>query len=221
MNKQDSDWWRSARCAAAAIASAAIVSVLGARSVGAALLEVGEARGCPGGTAELRVTLDQEGEMLKGVQNDLELGPGVMIVARADGTGRPDCALASGVTGVDPGFSFRPFQCTPGVDCTGVRVLMISSRPQFGVSDGAPFYTCTLAIADDASGTFPVACENADGSDPDGVQLPTECQAGAVVVEECPPEPPECPGDVDGDGAVTIEELVQAVRSALNGCPEE
>lgn len=33
------------------------------------------------------------------------------------------------------------------------------------------------------------------------------------------PAPTVCPGDANGDGIVTIDELVRAVAAALEGCP--
>ena len=183
----------------------------------AMVIHIEDATGNAGGTATVDVTLDTEEQTIVATQNNIHFSPQAKIAVGPGGS--PDCAVNPAIDKEQSLFSFRPTGCDPGETCTTVRALIFSAVSQTPIPDGATLYSCRIAVAEGASGGFPLLCEGPEGSDPDGGAVPATCTDGSVLVEEEPPIN-ACPGDFDQSGAVTIDELVQAVRSLLDGCPK-
>ena len=80
-------------------------------------------------------------------------------------------------------FNFIPSGCNPGVDCVGVRVLVLSFSDLSPIADGAVLYTCRLVIDAGANlGPHPVVCSRPDASSGAGDQIEVECIDGVVDV---------------------------------------
>jgi hypothetical protein len=213
-----------------------------------ASIDIGSATGAPGTTTTVAVTLslltDPPAEVT-GVRNDISFDPLTPIAAKANGL--PDCTIHPDID-KGPTFSFLPLGCTPGIDCTGVRALILSTSNTAGIPHGATLYTCEVAIAADApSGTYPLVAAMPQASDPNGEGLPVLASDGSIEVTELLPCVGDCDGDrvvainellfgvniiigsqplsectaldVDADGTAQINELIGAVNNALNGCP--
>lgn len=154
---------------------------------------------------------------LVAVEADFLFPDGVVPLSLEDGT--PDC-IANPAHPHRGFFGFLPYGCTPSVDCTGVRMVIVG----FGETIHDPVHDgwiarCRAAVGADApSDTLPVTCPQASGAvfqypgTPPQVEIP--CSAGAIIVDA-----PMCAGDMNGDGRVMVPELVTAVNNSLMGCP--
>ncbi len=165
---------------------------------GTVSIDIGVATGTAGATASFPVMLDSGGLPVAGIQNDITFDPLTPIAAT--GGGQPDCT-ANPATGKSIFTAFRPSGCTPGVSCTGIRVLMLSLSDLSPIPDGT-LYTCNVAISPSAPpGTYPLLNGHLGTSDPVGNAQPVNGSDGAVIVLS--------PIDTDGDGIV----------DALDNCP--
>lgn len=175
---------------------------------GALRIDVGSAAGSPGHTVALAVRLRAEGSVVVATENDLVFDPHVPVTAC-----RANPAIGKELTS----FGFLPPGCVPGEDCKRLRAIVLGNDLE-PIPDGSVLYTCTVrisaALVPDA--VLPIDCEDAGASDPQAQQLEATCSPGAVHVLRAP----MCVGDGDGDRRVTIAELIEAVRNALEGCPE-
>lgn len=185
---------------------------------------IGSAQGEPGDTVQVGVTLaliDPAAEVA-GVQADFAFDAATPVVATQ--SGQPDCTTNDEIGSGVQSFVFLPSGCTPGSDCAGVRAFVFSLDNVSPIPDGALLYTCAVAIGAAApAGSYPLTAGDLLGSDPDGGALALLGVDGAVAVAE-PPPPPACPGDCDGSGDVSINELLLGVNilvgSAAPGqCP--
>lgn len=72
-------------------------------------------------------------------------------------------------------------------------------------------YTCRVSIAADAplGQHYPLACSDAGASDSGGHLVLADCTDGAITVATV------CAGDCNGDGQVTIDEIITMVNIAL------
>ena len=151
---------------------------------GAVSLAIGGALGAAGETVDVAVTL-VAGGAVAGIQNDIGFDPEIPIAARPNG--RPDCAVNPAIDKPGTSFGFLPPSCQPGVDCTGVRALVLSLDNVELIPVGAVLYTCQVAIAATAEpGPYSLRCSGAAASDPDGNPLQTSCRDGGVQVEFFP-----------------------------------
>jgi len=127
-------------------------------------------------------------ENISGVQNDLHFDPQAAVVALP---GRvPDCTVAPSLDWIDgPEFSFQPPACVPGIDCTGIRALLITKEHGALIPSGALLYTCNVAIDPGASGSSSLVCDNTEGSTPEGQHLDVSCTDGRIDVIALTPEP--------------------------------
>lgn len=183
-------------------------------------VRIGSATGMPGAIVpvELRLAVLDEAAALAGVQADFTFEPATPVAARNNGT--PDCVLGAAISQGVESFAFQPQGCTPGVDCSGVRAIVLSLSDDEPIPDGALLYTCNIAIgAAAAAGAYPLVAGPMLGSDLAAGPLLVLGIDGAVIVAE-PPAPP-CPGDCDGSGAVSINELLLGVNILLGNTPVE
>src|SRR5262249_39110214 len=100
---------------------------------------VGSATGQPGTGVLFNVTLDTEANVA-GTQNDVAFQPQARI--RSKDGGEPDCAVNPAIDKGDSTFAFLPDGCTPGVDCTSVRALILSFGNLNPIPSGSILYSC-------------------------------------------------------------------------------
>jgi hypothetical protein len=174
--------------------------------------------GLAGEEVELAVRLATDGDEVSATLTELAFDPAVPV-APAE-SGEPDCAAALGSGDVLSGFSYRPGSCTVGVDCEGVRGAILSFE---GTLPDGVLFSCRVAIPPTTppDTVFPVDLVEGIVSDPDGMDIDVteESRDGSVfVVGE-----PLCVGDCDGDGAVSVSELVRGIDRGLarggSDCP--
>jgi hypothetical protein len=172
------------------------------------VIQIGDASGNPGNVVGFAVTIATRDQSVAGA--NLCIGYDATTPVDAPG-GQPDCnvPLDSDKQGL---FRFEPTGCTPGTDCVRVCAEIGGSTTPF--DNGATLFSCRVAIAADAPlDEFPLTCSAASASGPQGQPIVTECTDGTVVVQI------NIPGDCDGDGIVTINELILGVNIALGNLP--
>jgi len=159
---------------------AAVAAMLLAGSAGAVSIDVGTALGAPGDSVPVPVSLRAEGATVIATQNRLDFGRDAFVGASANG--QPDCAVNPAIDKEATGFRFVPLGCDAALDCSGVRVFVLSFQSLEPIADGV-LYTCQVTIAADAAeGTYPLALDELGASAPGGVLLETDGTPGAVSV---------------------------------------
>jgi hypothetical protein len=170
-------------------------------------IELGVVTGSAGAQVAVDATLHTMGNVVAGVQNDIAFDPYYTPIIGCDA----NPAIGKGVF-----TAFHPIGCTPGVDCTSIRLLVLSLSDVNPIPDGSVLYTCRVAINKTApDGTYPLTMSNLDGSTSDGVAIPTDGIDGAVIVDGGA----ICAGDCDLDGTVTINETVEGLNILLGIVP--
>ena len=150
-------------------------------------IEVGSATGAPGSRVRIGVTLHTS-EIIGGVQNDLHFEPQAAIAVSPGSI--PDCTVDPTLDWIaGPEFSFQPPACVPGLDCTGIRALLITAEPLATIASGTVLYTCTVAIDPGASGTAALTCDNSLGSTPQGEARDVSCSGGLIAIVAPSPVP--------------------------------
>lgn len=186
-----------------------------------ASIDVGSTSVVAGTTGSVDVTLSLIADppaAVSTVQNDITFDALTPIAATA--ANQPDCAVNSSIGKSASSFAFRPPECTPSVDCTGVRALV--SGDDSAIPDGTTLYTCAIAVgAETPAGGYPLVASMPLAGDPSGAPLAALTTDGSIEVTE---PPPVCVGDCDGSGSVTIDELLLGVNMAigsagLSSCP--
>jgi hypothetical protein len=146
------------------------------------------------------------------VQVDITFDASTPVDHRTNG--RPDCLVNPQINKDGTSFTFQPVGCTPAVDCTSIRAVVIALDNSTPIADGATLFTCSASIARTAAiGSHLLFCTAPQASDPGGEPLLVTCSGGAILVTK------PCPGDCDGNGAVTIDELITGVNIALGITP--
>jgi hypothetical protein len=235
--------------AAAVIAALACEARAGSNPVFS--IDVGSATGTPGQVLQIPVTLHFIGQPPSGISatsNEINYEASAPIVPGATG-GRPACAVGAAVDRSGSSFTFIPQGCQ-GAVCDGVDARLVGAN-NVPIPDGSLLYTCTVTIAADAApGTYmltntfefalgdnmealpgtgtngkitvvapPLACVgDCDGNNEvsvDELMLGVNINLGRQALEAC------ASMDRDGDGAVSVAELIQAVRAALEGCQKD
>jgi hypothetical protein len=135
-------------------------------------IDIGSAVGNPRSTVTFQVKLNTEGSVVGGTTNDITFQPATPITA---------CEVNPMFAGLSQ-VSFLPTGCSAGVNCTGVRAVMLV----FGgsIPNGSVLYTCTVEIAANAAvaASFPLVCSNATSSTPNAMPLETQCTNGEISV---------------------------------------
>jgi hypothetical protein len=153
-------------------------------------LEIAYVNAEPGDEVLVDVVLRAPMTDVAGVQNDIEFPPEAPILATD--AGRPDCSVNPEIDKPASAFTFLPLGCTPAVDCTGIRALVLALDNVSPIADGAVLYSCRVRAAAAPGASYLLTCLNPGASDPDGTAIETECRDGAVL----PPgvsEPPRTP----------------------------
>jgi MYXO-CTERM domain-containing protein len=141
---------------------------------------VGSATGEPGSTVTFDTSLETEAADVAGVQVDIGFDADAPIAATEND--RPDCTVNPAIDKGATSFAFQPSECTPGEDCTGIRAIVLSLDNVDPIPDGSVLFTCAVAIADDASGSYALPCSNPGAGDEEGNRLGAECEDGAITV---------------------------------------
>jgi hypothetical protein len=163
-------------------------------------VDVGTAVGQPGSVVGFAVTVDAS-DPVDAIQVCLQYDAQTPI--HATETNAPDCTPGDSVAAV---FSFFPAACTPGASCT-TACGALTGAPTLPVS--GTLFTCRVAIAATAvPATYPLAC-SVEAQAPRSPLIPPTCADGSVIVQT------RLPGDCNGDGQVSIDELILGVNIAL------
>lgn len=207
-------------------------------------IEVGDVRAVSGQQAIVAVSLralSAEAPDVAGTQNEIFFDPTTPIAVTEDG--EPDCSVNPDIHKDGTSFLFLPPECTVGVDCAGVRAFVLALDNTTPIADGAVLYRCGVKVAADATvGTYPLTNENAVAGDPSGNPVAARARSGQVEVicaGDCDHNGQVAifellrgvnillgndalsvcqMFDSDGSGDVNVNEVVQAVSSALRGC---
>jgi len=172
------------------------------------VIQVGDASGQPGLVVGFDVTIATRGLNVAGAGVCIDYDPATPIRALQ---GNPDCSLPLGI-GKQGEFTFTPSGCDPGTTCSGI-CADIGGSPSV-IMNGATLFNCRIAIAPNAPlEEFPLTCSAPSASDPNGAALVAQCTSGVAIVQI------NIPGDCNGDGMVTIDELITGVNIALGNLP--
>jgi hypothetical protein len=136
--------------------------------------------------------------------------------------GNPQCAVNPAIAKGATSFSFEPQPCTPGTTCTGIRALVFAETNLDPIPTGSVLYTCTVALAGDASGSYPLTCSRPRSGDPDANPLGTACTDGLITVvtataSAAPTLTPTIPGEATPTG--TPEATNTSARSPTSRSP--
>ena len=146
------------------------------------------------------VTLTTGGAPVVSAQNDIDFDPTTPIMSCTSGGSKP------------VSFGFFPPDCTPGVDCTRLRAVVVSTSDLNPIPDGSTLYTCDVRIyAHAAPGAHAMPVSGVKASDAVGNELPVSARSGRIVAT--------CQGDCNLDAQVTVNELVTGVNIVLGSVP--
>jgi hypothetical protein len=163
------------------------------------------------------VTLDTGAWEIAGVQVDLAIA--AVAPFAADDTGQPSCRVNPGIKKTGTAFNFQPVGCA-GDSCTVVGAVVVGFNLD-PIANGSVLFDCDLSIgADAAPGQYMLATSNALASDPVGSALPLYPTGGVItVLEPRTAATGAVIGDCNGDGRVTIDELLIGVDMLLSTAP--
>ena len=209
-----------------------------------AAIDIGDVRAVSGQRASVTVSLrglSTAAPEVAGTQNEIFFDPTTPIAATEDG--KPDCSVDPDIDKEGTSFLFLPPECTVGVDCAAVRAFVLAFDNNTPIADGAVLYRCAVDVATDATvGTYPLRNENAVAGDPRGNPVALRARSGQVEVicaGDCDHNGQVAifellrgvnillgndalsvcqTFDSDRRGDVNVNEIVQAVSSALRGC---
>jgi hypothetical protein len=178
-----------------------------------ATIVFGSAMAPPGNQqAEFGVFLNTMGRQVAGVQVDITFDSNTPVGANPDGS--PECTVNPNINKGGTSFDFQPANCVPGVNCGAVRAIVIGFDNTDPIPDGATLFTCTDAIKRTAlPQQYPLTCSGAHATDSSAHPVPAACTNGAITVTT------PCVGDCNGDGEVTIDELLTGVGIGLGSIP--
>ena len=178
---------------------------------GAVDIEIGTAVGQPGNTVGFAVTFTNTDRFqIVGIRNCIDSNATVPF-ART-GTGAPDCTVNAALQKPNSTFTFEPTGCT-GANCD----MCADIRGPQGtpvIPAGSMLYSCRVAIPGSTpDGTYPLGCGVGSATTLEGSTTRVDCEPGSVIVQT------NLPGDCNGDGRVTIDELILGVNIALGSRP--
>jgi hypothetical protein len=200
-------------------------------------INVGSARGGPGDTVTIAVSLQASGAEVAATASDISFDRGILNLDPSDCQVNPmiDKWLVASVLW-DSAWAKE------------MRFFVRSNRDAAPIPDGV-LYTCTVHIAPSAwPGSYLLGNSGPTAFGPDGQPLQTQGWTGMVTVSLVPvncvgdcgtdgsvtvgdilemvnvalgnrPMAACQAGDADGDGAISVDEILTAVSHALNGCP--
>jgi YVTN family beta-propeller protein len=178
----------------------------------AALISLDPVSGAPGERVNVTIRLQTMGQEVIGVQDDIAFDLGVPIAALDNG--HPACTVNPAINKRATAFGFQPRGCRAGVDCSHVRAIIVGLDNLDPIPDEAVLYTCSIAIpANAAAGTYPLRLSNLSATDSRGSAIPVTGSDGTLVVQ-APLQQHTCVGDCNGDGTVTIDEVMTCIPVA-------
>lgn len=201
------------------IAFFATVWPFAAAAIAQVVIDVDSLTVVPGAPARVAVTLRAGDEDVGGTANVIHWNAPLRL---------RDCQVNPAIQRPATVFAYLPAGCS--TQCTSVRAIVLSLSIAPPLRDGDVLYTCEIeADAAAIAGDYPLNCDAAEAAASDGTPIEASCGDGMVGVLPATPTVPAspvpsptapttarpCPGDCDGDGRVSIEELVVAVRIAL------
>jgi hypothetical protein len=149
-----------------------------------ALVTLSTATVSPGVITAISSTLSTMGNPVVALQQDISFSPLTPIVG---------CAVNPAINKPATAFGFQPPGCSPGVDCTAIRAIVISFTDLNPIPDGSPLFGCSVDVAPSApAGTYPLTSSNTLAADASGNELPLDGIDGAVIVV-IPPTPTPTP----------------------------
>jgi hypothetical protein len=158
-----------------------------AATLPAASLRVSSVASAAGARVTIAVTLQTDGALIAGTQNDLHFdGVNISIAARLDGT--PDCTVEPAIRKNGTAFAFLASDCA-GAACTTVRALVLALGNVDPIADGSALYQCTVEVAAGAAnGVYPLSIDKIVMSGPQG-NIPARFSGidGRVFVGQVPP----------------------------------
>jgi hypothetical protein len=168
-------------------------------------INVGSASGGPGDTVTIDISLQAFGAEVAATANDISFGLGVLSLDP------PDCRVNPTI-----GKSLVASVVWESAYGKELRFFVRSNRDASAIPDGT-LYTCTVHIAPSAwPGSYLLWNSGPTAFGPDAQALLTAGGDGRVTVSLVPLP---CVGDCDGDGTVTIEEILGMVDAALGNAP--
>lgn len=207
-------------------------------------IEIGTTRAVSGQRAVIDVrlrSLEEGAAPAAGTQNEIVFDPTTPIGATPEG--EPDCSVNPAIDKDGTSFLFLPTDCVPNVDCERVRAFVLALDNTDPIPDGTLLYQCDVQVASDAPvGVYTLRNENAVAGDSHGDPVLARGRNGRVEVicaGDCDGngqvqifellrgvnillgnEQPVACGVFDSNrsGDVNVNEIVQAVSSALRGC---
>ena len=196
-------------------------------------INIGSARGGPGNTVSITVSLAASGVSVAATANDIMFDSGALSLDPAQ------CQVNSTI-----GKSL-----TAGTVGSGWVRVFVQAKPSTSAIRDGPLYTCTVSIAGLAlPDTYPLWNGNTAAFSPAGAQLSGVAGAEGFVIVSLVPQAcigdcnnnqqvtvadiltvvnialgnallSDCEaGDINGDGYITVDEILTAVNNALNGC---
>lgn len=172
-----------------------------ASSAQAATLVASTQSATAGTQVTISVTLQTQGAMIAGTQNDLAFDATNIPVARhctksanaqitcsvdADCPAGDTCSLKPACyvnPDIDKGatsFAYRGAPGCTGPACGGLRALVLSTGNVDPIADGSVLYTCKVNVAAAATGSFPLTLSGIIASDPDGQPVTSTGVNGAI-----------------------------------------
>ena len=168
-------------------------------------INVGSASGGPGDTVRIAVSLQASGAEVAATANDISFDLGVLSLDPAHCQVSPalDKSLVASVVW-DSAYTRE------------MRFFVRSNRDAAPIPDGI-LYTCTVRIAPSAwPGSYVLWNSGSTAFGPDAQPLWTAGASGLVTVSLVPLT---CVGDCNGDGSVTVDEILSMVEAALGNAP--
>lgn len=163
----------------------AVLGVVTAGTAWGASIDLGSGFGVRGARVSISATLHTMGADILGTQNRIEFDRATPIAA--DEFGMPDCAVNPAIHKDATGFRFLPLGCDPAVDCSSVRVFVLSFANLSAIADGSVLYKCHVIIAPDASfGSHALINSETNASAVNGGEVVTTGADGSVTVERTP-----------------------------------
>jgi len=138
---------------------------------GASSLIVSDALGVAGGTASFSVLLETPDD-ITATENEIHLSGATF------GSCQVNPAINKNLIS-----ALLPSGCAAGVDCTGLKTIVISFSNLSPIASGQILYTCQVFIDPGAApGDYPIDCTQPGASSPAGMALPIDCVDGTLTV---------------------------------------
>jgi len=158
----------------------------------------------PGDVVKILINVNEAAKNVAGAQVVVNFGALGAVTAEADV--KYGVIPAGGFIAVNLG--------TPGEANIGVVATSGGNGP-------GTLLTIPIKVAADAKpGEYPINITLASLNDPTGTDIPVTVTGGKVVVAEVAPPPAVVPGDLTGDGKLTVDDVQAAILLAFQAQPD-